>query len=220
MSPFGSSATTRARLRPGDGTEEGPEPGRSAVRHGHEAGEVTLGGRRLAVERPRVRSAGGRAGRLGGRGIGAVDVALGCLAEPCRAHPPRARRGRQDPARALGREHRECDPRDGAALGPGRARPRARAGDPVRARRRQCAPEGDPQRLRRGAGAAVCAAQRAQCARPPARARPAAGEAAAATGVGARRSHARTRPTPPTRQRARANVPRRPDRCAKASKRH
>ncbi len=33
---------------------------RSAVRHGHEAGEVTLGGRRLAVERPRVRSANGR----------------------------------------------------------------------------------------------------------------------------------------------------------------
>ncbi len=29
---------------------------RSAVRHGHEAGEVTLGGRRLPVERPRVRS--------------------------------------------------------------------------------------------------------------------------------------------------------------------
>jgi len=34
---------------------------RSAVRHGHEAGEVTLGGRRVAVERPRVRSADGRA---------------------------------------------------------------------------------------------------------------------------------------------------------------
>jgi transposase-like protein len=33
---------------------------RSAVRHGHEAGGVTLGGRRLAVERPRVRSADGR----------------------------------------------------------------------------------------------------------------------------------------------------------------
>ena len=33
---------------------------RAAVRHGHEAGEVTLGGRRLAVERPRVRSADGR----------------------------------------------------------------------------------------------------------------------------------------------------------------
>jgi putative transposase len=32
---------------------------RVAVRHGHEAGEVTLGGRRLAVERPRVRSADG-----------------------------------------------------------------------------------------------------------------------------------------------------------------
>ena len=33
---------------------------RSAVRHGHEVGEVTLGGRRVAVERPRVRSADGR----------------------------------------------------------------------------------------------------------------------------------------------------------------
>jgi len=30
------------------------------VRHGHEAGEVTLGGRRMRVERPRVRSADGR----------------------------------------------------------------------------------------------------------------------------------------------------------------
>jgi len=36
------------------------DPYRAAVRHGHEAGEVTLGGRRLAVERPRVRSADGR----------------------------------------------------------------------------------------------------------------------------------------------------------------
>ncbi len=36
------------------------DPERSAVRHGHESGEVTLGGRRLAVERPRVRSADGR----------------------------------------------------------------------------------------------------------------------------------------------------------------
>jgi len=34
---------------------------RSALRHGHEGGEVTLGGRRLPVERPRVRSADGRA---------------------------------------------------------------------------------------------------------------------------------------------------------------
>jgi len=34
---------------------------RSAVRHGHESGEVTLGGRRVQVERPRVRSVDGRA---------------------------------------------------------------------------------------------------------------------------------------------------------------
>ncbi len=33
---------------------------RVAVRHGHESGEVTLGGRRVQVERPRVRSADGR----------------------------------------------------------------------------------------------------------------------------------------------------------------
>src|SRR5213078_3304628 len=36
------------------------DPERSAVRHGRESGEVTLGGRRVGVERPRVRSADGR----------------------------------------------------------------------------------------------------------------------------------------------------------------
>src|SRR5713101_480299 len=34
---------------------------RDAVRHGHEDGEVTLGGRRVTGERPRVRSADGEA---------------------------------------------------------------------------------------------------------------------------------------------------------------
>jgi putative transposase len=37
------------------------DPDRVAVRHGHESGEVTLGGRRVAVERPRVRTADGSA---------------------------------------------------------------------------------------------------------------------------------------------------------------
>jgi putative transposase len=37
------------------------DPDRTAVRHGHEAGEVTLGGRRVGVERPRVRTADGSA---------------------------------------------------------------------------------------------------------------------------------------------------------------
>jgi putative transposase len=37
------------------------DPERVAVRHGHEAGEVTLGGRRIAVDRPRVRTADGSA---------------------------------------------------------------------------------------------------------------------------------------------------------------
>ncbi len=37
------------------------DPARTAVRHGHESGEVTLGGRRVQVGRPRVRTADGRA---------------------------------------------------------------------------------------------------------------------------------------------------------------
>jgi len=37
------------------------DPERSAVRHGRESGEVTLGGRRVAVERPRARTADGTA---------------------------------------------------------------------------------------------------------------------------------------------------------------
>src|SRR5437764_12993599 len=37
------------------------DPDRVAVRHGHESGEVTLGGRRVQVERPRVRSCDGQA---------------------------------------------------------------------------------------------------------------------------------------------------------------
>jgi hypothetical protein len=35
------------------------DPDRAAVRHGHEGGEVTLGGRRVGVSRPRVRTADG-----------------------------------------------------------------------------------------------------------------------------------------------------------------
>ena len=35
------------------------DPDRGAVRHGHEGGQVTLGGRRVPVERPRVRTADG-----------------------------------------------------------------------------------------------------------------------------------------------------------------
>src|SRR3954465_10404948 len=34
-------------------------PDRAAVRHGHESGEVTLGGRRVGVQRPRARTVDG-----------------------------------------------------------------------------------------------------------------------------------------------------------------
>ena len=41
------------------GTKGKHNPDRAAVRHGHENGEVTLGGRRVPVGRPRVRTADG-----------------------------------------------------------------------------------------------------------------------------------------------------------------
>src|SRR5215216_6890688 len=41
------------------GAKGKPNPDRTAVRHGHEGGEVTLGGRRVPVSRPRARSADG-----------------------------------------------------------------------------------------------------------------------------------------------------------------
>jgi hypothetical protein len=48
------------------------DPERVAVRHGHEAGSVTLGGRRLGVERPRIR---------------AVDEAARCRSRPTSTSP-------------------------------------------------------------------------------------------------------------------------------------
>jgi putative transposase len=41
------------------GVKHARDPERSAVRHGHESGEVTLGGRRVGVQRPRVRAVDG-----------------------------------------------------------------------------------------------------------------------------------------------------------------
>lgn len=41
------------------GPKHARDPERRAVRHGHEAGEVTLGGRRVPVDRPRVRAVDG-----------------------------------------------------------------------------------------------------------------------------------------------------------------
>ena len=41
------------------GPKHATNPDRTAVRHGHEGGEVTLGGRRVSVKRPRARSAKG-----------------------------------------------------------------------------------------------------------------------------------------------------------------
>jgi transposase-like protein len=46
------------------GPKHARNPERRAVRHGHEAGEVTLGGRRVPVDRPRVRVADG-SGEMG-----------------------------------------------------------------------------------------------------------------------------------------------------------
>jgi putative transposase len=58
------------------------DPKRSAVRHGHEDGQVTLGGRRVPVKRPRARSTDGTE---------EVDSPLRPLRRPRPAHPGSAR---------------------------------------------------------------------------------------------------------------------------------
>ncbi len=69
------------------------DPERSAVRHGHEAGEVTLGGRRVGVERPRVRATDG-SGRSGSPCTATLPTATGSRGSPARTPPPaRGRHG-------------------------------------------------------------------------------------------------------------------------------
>ena len=116
--------------------------------------------------------------------------------------------------------HRERDRRDRAAVGPGRARPGSRAGDAVRDRRIEGAAQGDPVRVRRGARAALSAAQGTQRARPSPRARPATGQGPAAPGVGGDRLRARARAAAngsPTSSSARTPAP--PARCARGWRR-
>ena len=55
---------------------------RSAVRHGHEDGGVTLGGRRVVVRRPRVRTADGESNARPGLSPRAR------IARTCRRRPP------------------------------------------------------------------------------------------------------------------------------------
>jgi hypothetical protein len=182
---------------------------RTAVRHGHEDGEVTLGGRRVEVERPRARSADGesevklqsyehfadrdplarvvlermvagvstrryrRTQERVGEGV-AVRARSTSKSAVSRTFVERTRtalaelmsrqladlrlavmmidgielkgadddrrpgdhdRGRQDPARAVGRVDRERDRRHGVAVGSGRAWAGSRAGNAVRDRR-------------------------------------------------------------------------------------
>jgi putative transposase len=208
------------------------DPDRVAVRHGHESGEVTLGGRRVGVERQRVRNAEGSAEvplatyeHFADRDLLSRIVLERMLAgvstrryrrtqEPVGSEVERDARSTSRSAvsrtfvertrRALGElmSRRLEDVRlavmmlDGlelqgrtnivalgittegvkiplglwegssenatvatALLRPGRAWPRPRARHPVRSRRRQGAAQGDPQRLRRGARAALHPAQ-------------------------------------------------------------
>ena len=218
------------------------DPDRTAVRHGHEGGEVTLGGRRVAVRRPRARAVDGEAEvRLGtyehfadrdplsrvvmermlagvsarryrrtAEPVGAdveakarstskssvsrtfVDRTREALGELMsrRLDDVRLAAMMLDGIELKGRTNivalgittegvkiplglwegsTEHDGRHGTAVGSRRARPRPRAGDAVRHRRRQSDQKGDPRRLWRGAGAAVCSPQGTQRARAHAR---------------------------------------------------
>jgi hypothetical protein len=77
-------------------------------------GEVTLGGRRVAVDRPRVRSADGRSEVR----LRTCEYFGGWSRRRGRRRARDHDRGRQDPARALGREHGERERGDGAARSP------------------------------------------------------------------------------------------------------
>ncbi len=179
------------------------DPERTAKRHGHEDGSMTLGGRRVEVSRPRMRTADDEhelpvasyeyfadrdpltlavmdrmlagvstrryavvgapvgeeveqeasstskskvselfiertrtaLGKLLDRRLDDVRLAVMMLdglevAACCRARD--LDRGREDPARAVGRQHRERDAGLDAARRPRRPRPRSVAGDPLR----------------------------------------------------------------------------------------
>jgi hypothetical protein len=84
-------------------------PGRSAVRHGHEAGEVTLGGRRVAVQ-----AAGSRRSV---RGRGPPTASTRCVSDVCALRRPRP----ADPGRVGADSGRRLDPQ---------VRPHPRAGRP------------------------------------------------------------------------------------------
>ncbi len=138
------------RPRPADPGGDGPDARRrldAQVRAGRRAGrqEVEAGSRstsktsvsEMFVERTATALAELMSPPAGRRAAGGDDArrAGDRRAHACR----RARdhhRGRQDPARALGRLDRERHAGAHAAGRPGRPRPRSRAGDPVRDRRR------------------------------------------------------------------------------------
>ena len=231
---------------------------RTAVRHGHERGEVTLGGRRVQVERPRVRSAVGEREvplrtyqHFADRDPFSRHVLEQLLAGVSTRRFERTRepvgaeieaQARATSRSAVSREFiartrdnllalmsrrlddlrlavlmldgielkgRCCvvalgistdgvkiplrlwdgstdDGRQAAALEPRRSRPRPRPGRALRDRRREGAPQGDRRGARPGARPTLYPAQGAERARPPARARPAGGEAAAAASMGSR----------------------------------
>jgi hypothetical protein len=92
-------------------------PDRTAVRHGHEDGEVTLGGRRVAVKRPRARTADGESevhfadrDQLGAvvlERIGSTGARRNRSARRCRLRSAR-RRSRRCPARSWSAPARRC----------------------------------------------------------------------------------------------------------------
>jgi hypothetical protein len=82
------------------------DPGRRAVRHGRDDGLVTLGGRQVAIRRPRVRSADGTADPAGHLRLRHLDRGA------------RAVRHLRPPTGGLGPGHRPPDPpRSLATLG-------------------------------------------------------------------------------------------------------
>jgi hypothetical protein len=102
-------------------------PERTAVRHGHEDGEVTLGGRRVEVERPRARTADGESEvrlqtyeHFADRDPLARVVLERCspASRPAGIGAPRSRSARASRSRLGRRRGRRCRGRSWSAHGP------------------------------------------------------------------------------------------------------
>src|SRR3954453_12759271 len=88
------------------------DPGRTAVRHGHERGSVTLGGRRVPVTRPRVRAAAAQREAAVERIRGELVRIAAARSRLATTKPTTKAAARRRESELAGHTRAECAPRD------------------------------------------------------------------------------------------------------------